>query len=145
MGHWKIIAGGFLALALALPLQAQQIEGVPIASAPDEVAGPPDVTSARGMQPASNETALFGSAATVSETQLRKIAGREDTSQASYAVQTAGVSSNSVGDHVTTGTAEISGQAFQNMSGLSILNVNTGNNVAINAAMNVNVSISPNP
>ncbi|UVI38916.1 hypothetical protein [Qipengyuania spongiae] len=145
MGHGKIVSGGFLALVFALPLQAQQIEGVQIAPAPAEVEGSPDETSEQGAQPRGNEASLFGSAETVSETQLRKIAGREDTSQASYAVQTAGVSSNSVGDHVTTGTAEISGQAFQNMSGLSILNVNTGNNVAINAAMNVNVSISPNP
>lgn len=145
MCHGRIVSGGFLALVFALPLQAQQIEDVPIAPPPVDMVGSHDRTPEQGVQSAASETALFGAAETVSEVQLRKIAGREDTNQASYAVQTAGVSSNSVGDHVTTGTAEISGQAFQNMSGLSILNVNTGNNVAINAAMNVNVSISPNP
>jgi hypothetical protein len=31
------------------------------------------------------------------------------------------------------------------MSGLSILNVNSGNNVAINASMNVNVSFTAQP
>lgn len=74
---------------------------------------------------------------------LGAIAGREDTRQASVANQVAGVSRNSVGDNSTTGDAQIAGNAFQNLSGLSILNVNTGNNVAINAAMNVNISISP--
>ena len=69
--------------------------------------------------------------------------GREDTRQYSQADLKAGVANNSVGDHAVTGAAEIDGNAFQNMSGLSILNVNTGNNVAINAAMNVNISISP--
>ena len=41
--------------------------------------------------------------------------------------------------------AQIAGNAFQNMSGLSILNVNTGNNVAINAALNVNISLQAAP
>lgn len=86
----------------------------------------------------------FGTQA-MSDTALRTVAGREDTTQISQAEQVAGVSRNSVGDNSVTGTAEISGNAFQNMSGLSILNVNTGNNVAINAAMNVNISISPSP
>jgi hypothetical protein len=84
---------------------------------------------------------LFDSPA-VPETTLQAVAGREDLDQVSQANLTAGVSRNSVGDNSTTGTAQIDGNAFQNMSGLSILNVNTGNNVAINAAMNVNVSIS---
>ena len=76
---------------------------------------------------------------------LHGIAGREDTQQAATANQTAGVSHNSVGDHVQTGDAQIDGNAFQNMSGLSILNVNTGNNVAINAALNVNISLQAAP
>jgi hypothetical protein len=81
----------------------------------------------------------------VDEDALSKIAGREDTAQSSYANQVAGVSNNTVGDNVRTGDATISDNAFQNLSGLSVLNVNTGNNVAINAAMNVNIAISPNP
>ena len=87
---------------------------------------------------------VFGLAA-VADDQLKEIAGREDTSQVSQAELNAQVTRNSVGNNSTTGAAEISGNAFQNMSGLSILNVNTGNNVAINAAMNVNLSISPAP
>lgn len=81
----------------------------------------------------------------VSDQSLQAIAGREDTAQVATNAQTAGVSRNSVGDHVQTGDARIADNAFQNLSGLSILNVNTGNNVAINAAMNVNISLHPGP
>lgn len=82
-------------------------------------------------------------AGALAEDVLGTIAGRADTQQEASAVQTASVTRNSVGDHVSTGEARIDDNAFQNMSGLSILNVNTGNNVAINAAMNVTISISP--
>ncbi|MGJ3626989.1 hypothetical protein AB5I41_08900 [Sphingomonas sp. MMS24-JH45] len=81
----------------------------------------------------------------MAEDALGTIAGREDVQQQATSAQTAGVTRNSVGDNVTTGEARIDGQAFQNLSGLSILNVNTGNNVAINAAMNVTISIAPAP
>lgn len=80
---------------------------------------------------------------TVSPVDLSRIAGREDTTQVSQAEQNATVTRNSVGDNAVTGSSTLDGNAFQNMSGLSILNVNTGNNVAINAAMNVNISITP--
>lgn len=84
----------------------------------------------------------FGAAA-IDDGALGAIAGREDINQISLANSTAGVSQSSVGDNVTTGDARISDNAFQNLSGLSILNVNTGNNVAINATMNVNIAIQP--
>jgi hypothetical protein len=90
---------------------------------------------------AQGQTAPFATA--VAEDTLGAVAGREDVAQEASAVQTAAVSRNSVGDNVSTGEARIDGQAFQNLSGLSILNVNTGNNVAINAAMNVTISLSP--
>lgn len=87
---------------------------------------------------------VFGTVA-IGDDALQTIAGREDTRQAATANQVAGVSQNTVGDHVQTGDAKISDNAFQNMSGLSILNVNTGNNVAINAALNVNISLQTTP
>lgn len=101
-------------------------------------------TPALAQEPGQEQgtAAPFGGPA-LSEQALGGIAGREDTVQSATAVQTAGVSRNSVGDNSTTGEARISDNAFQNMSGLSILNVNTGNNVAINAAMNVTISVSP--
>ncbi len=80
---------------------------------------------------------------TIDDAALHDIAGRADTAQIATNTQNAGVSRNSVGDNSSTGNAQIADNAFQNMSGLSILNVNTGNNVAINAAMAVNISITP--
>ena len=74
---------------------------------------------------------------------LRAIAGREDLNQVSQSRNTSTVTDNSVGDNSLTGEIRIDDQAFQNLSGLALLNVNTGNNVAINSAMNVNISINP--
>lgn len=98
--------------------------------------------AARGGARSEDPAAPFGSQA-VSDGALQQVAGREDIAQDSQADLAAGVAGNSVGENAVTGNAQIDGNAFQNMSGLSILNVNTGNNVAINAAMNVNISISP--
>jgi hypothetical protein len=86
----------------------------------------------------------FASAAVADEA-LGAIAGREETRQFAFNEQSAGVSRSSVGDNATTGDAQVDGNAFQNMSGFSILNLNTGNNVAINAAMTVNISIQSGP
>ena len=96
------------------------------------------------LDAAADQGSPFGSEA-IGDGSLRAVAGREDTVQVSHADQVAGVSRNSVGDNSITGDARIDGNAFQNMSGLSILNVNTGNNVAINAAMNVNISLGSAP
>lgn len=93
---------------------------------------------------APSDASPFG-AAVLDDSLLGKIAGREDTNQAAFANQSAGVVNSSVSGNSQTGDARISDSAFQNLSGLSLLNVNTGNNVAINAAMNVNISISPAP
>ena len=111
---------------LALALSAAALPSAALAQETD-VAGP------------------FASASVIDEAMLGTIAGREDIRQSALANQTAAVKDNSVGDNVRTGDARIDGQAFQNVSGLSILNVNTGNNVAINAAMNVTIAISPAP
>ena len=93
--------------------------------------------------PALAQDATPFAAPALAEDALGAVAGREDTNQTALANLNAGVSNNSVGANSSTGDATISDNAFQNLSGLSILNVNTGNNVAINAAMNVTISISP--
>lgn len=111
-----------LATALGTPASAQSAE---ISTSDGKSAAAPFAVTALG------DDALGG------------IAGREDVNQNAVANLNAGVSRNSVGDNSTTGDAKIADNAFQNLSGLSILNVNTGNNVAINAAMNVNISINP--
>ncbi len=79
----------------------------------------------------------------VSDASLGKVAGKQGGDQLADARNSAVVTENSVGDNVATGEVRISDNAFQNMSGLSMINVNTGNNVAMNAAMNVNISITP--
>lgn len=79
----------------------------------------------------------------VTDLALGAIAGRADHSMTARANQSSTVSDNSVGDNVTTGHVRIDAQAFQNMQGLSLLNVNTGNNVSMNSAMNVNIAINP--
>ena len=100
------------------------------------------ILAAPGLAESGSEPAAF-QIDPVSEDMLKAIAGREDVTQIAQADQAAAVSRNSVGDNSVTGEVQISDNAFQNMSGLSVLNVNTGNNVAINASMNVNISISP--
>lgn len=127
----ELILAGLAGIALCNPVIARAGEQ-----------NPSDSGSAGHEQQPQSGAGLFGDAV-VSEETLRATAGREDTTQISQAELAAGVSQNSVGDNSVTGAAQISGNAFQNMSGLSILNVNTGNNVAINAAMNVNVSVTP--
>lgn len=79
----------------------------------------------------------------VGDTALGAIAGRADTLIVARSNQTSAVSENSVGDNVATGDVRIDAQAFQNLQGLSLLNVNTGNNVSMNSAMNVNIAINP--
>lgn len=79
----------------------------------------------------------------ISDADLKALAGREDVNQTAQSNSNATVSRNSIGANSVTGNARVDGQAFQNVSGLSIVNINTGNNVAINAAMNVNISITP--
>ena len=113
-----------VAIPSAVEAQVQTPVAAPIAEVSIEAAASP-----------------FGGEAVADDT-LQAIAGREDTNQIAQSQQAATVTRNSVGDNVRTGDAKIEGQAFQNLSGLAILNVNTGNNVAINAAMNVTVAIA---
>ena len=107
-------------------------------AAPTDVAAP---VAAPVETPAVFEAPAPFAGSALADDALQAIAGREDTTQVAQSQQAATVTRNSVGDNVRTGDARIEGQAFQNLSGLAILNVNTGNNVAINAAMNVTVAI----
>jgi len=52
------------------------------------------------------------------------------------------VSDNHVGDNNVTGNVNVTDSAFQNVSGISMVNFNTGNNSSINAAMSVNLHIN---
>ena len=88
--------------------------------------------------------AAFGTALAIAETDLGRITGREDTgAMIANATQRNTVSNNSVIGTSTTGTVRIDGNAFQNLQGLAVISANSGNNVAMNSAMNVTVNLAP--
>ncbi|HWW65293.1 MAG TPA: hypothetical protein VNZ43_11075 [Sphingomonadaceae bacterium] len=95
-----------------------------------------------GATPALAQEA-FGGAVPVDEDVLRGVAGRADVGSMAFADQMNEVSNNSVSGNSVTGAVQIDGNAFQNLNGLAVINANSGNNVAINAAMNVTISLSP--
>ena len=101
------------------------------------------------VQPAATTTGegaanAFGAATAVDAASLEQVTGREDTgAMIASATQRNTVSNNSVTGTSTTGTITIDGNAFQNLQGLAVISANSGNNVAMNAAMNVTVNLAP--
>jgi len=90
------------------------------------------------------ETAVFAGNTALAEADLGGIAGREDRgAQIAAADQRNTVSNNSVTGTSVTGSVTIDGQAFSNLSGLAVISANSGNNVAINSAMNVVINLAP--
>ena len=63
--------------------------------------------------------------------------------QTTTVTSTSTVEGNSINGNFTTGTVNIGNGALDNFNGLALFNINTGNNVAINSAMTVNVAIQP--
>lgn len=74
---------------------------------------------------------------------LNTSTAREDVSQVAVSEQTSRVANNTINGPSVTGSATIDGNAFQNLQGLAIINANSGNNVSINAALNVNIHFTP--
>lgn len=74
---------------------------------------------------------------------LGKITGRADVAQEIRANNSGTVTNNRITGDSVTGAIRFDGNAFDNMHGLSVLSANTGNNVAINSSLNVNVSLRP--
>jgi hypothetical protein len=88
--------------------------------------------------------APFAGAAIANDSELAVVTGKADIrslQQAANATNTSTVSGNIINGDPVTGAISIDGAAFGGLNGLAIVNANTGNNVSINAAMNVNVSI----
>lgn len=94
--------------------------------------------------PVAKEAPAFADAKPITEGKLAKIAGREDLTQFNNADLKNSVEGNAVGDNSNTGTIAFSDNAFSEMSGLSIVNANTGNNAAINASIQVNITLPGN-
>lgn len=84
----------------------------------------------------------FGEEARMDDDALGRMAGREDVGQIAIANQKNDVRNNSVNGNSVTGAVLIDGNAFQNLSGFSVVSANSGNNVAINSALNVTISLS---
>lgn len=95
------------------------------------------------MAQQAEEPKLFGASSRVDSADLATITGRADTNMAIQAENNANVSNNSVNGDSQTGTISFDAAAFANLNGLSLLSANTGNNVAINSSLNVNVAIRP--
>lgn len=90
------------------------------------------------------QDAAFTQGSALSETDLGAIAGREDRgTMIAQADQRNTVQNNSVTGNSVTGAVTIDGQAFSNLSGLAVISANSGNNVAINSAMNVVINLAP--
>lgn len=87
--------------------------------------------------------APFGDAPSLGDQELAATTGRENLTMIADAENQNTVSNNSVSGNSVTGTINVDGQAFQNLTGMAVINNNTGNNVAINASMLVNIAISP--
>lgn len=86
----------------------------------------------------------FGiAAATLPAGELDKIAGTANVDMEIRALNSSNVSNNSISGNSETGTIAFDSQSFQALSGLSVISANTGNNVAINSSLNVNVALRP--
>ena len=121
-----IIAAAFLVCA-GSGARAQTIAAQPV---------PASVSPAA----AAGHAAFAGSA--ISDADLGQVAGREDTgAMIAAADQRNVVANNSVSGNSVTGDVVIDGNAFQNVQGLAVISANTGNNVAINSAMNVTINM----
>lgn len=136
------------AAMLTMLASGASAQSAPDQSAPEPFVAPlaPDPGAVAAMPVDAAGPALF-EAGPIDEAGLAKVAGREDrpTWQASNAQSSATVRDNKVGDNSPTGALSVSDAAFQNVSGISMVNLNTGNASSINASMNVNVSIHMAP
>ncbi|MBB5714355.1 hypothetical protein [Sphingomonas aerophila] len=91
------------------------------------------------------QTSAFASATPLEAKALGQETAREDLAQIAQANQAASVSHNSVNGNSQTGSVTFSDSAFQGVRGLTVVNANSGNNVAVNSAMNVNIYFNPAP
>ena len=76
---------------------------------------------------------------------LGHLTAKEDVNLVSQAQQSSTVANNSVVGNSLTGAVQFSDSAFENISGMAVVSANSGNNVSINAALSVAVSINPRP
>lgn len=86
------------------------------------------------------------SAAPVADSLLAEARGMADmrlVEQTTTIESNGTVEGNTINGDFTTGMVTLSNGALDNFNGLALFNINTGNNVAINSSMTVNVAIQP--
>lgn len=127
--YLKLVAGAGLALA---PMSAAF-------AAPER----PDEVHATASSETPSAAGPFAAASAVSDAALDEATAREDLSLVAETEQASEVSGNSVTGRSSTGDIRIADQAFESASGMTIVNANSGNNVAINASVNVNIVVAP--
>jgi hypothetical protein len=86
---------------------------------------------------------IFSDAAIAPDDQLDQSTAREDLSVGAQTQQVGTVSRSTVSGTVSNGAVGIAGNALENASGLTLVNANSGNNVAMNGSINVNITITP--
>jgi hypothetical protein len=124
-------------LAAALPV-------APVQALPDPAAqAVPAVVPATPAASTTPADAPFADASPVSGGELGAVTGQADLAMVVRAQNTSTVSNNTVSGQSQTGAIRFDPQSLSNLNGLSLLSANTGNNVAINSSLNVNIAIRP--
>ncbi len=104
------------------------------------LAGP---TEGAAGSPVKESQAPFAGSAVASDETLDQATAREDLSIVAESQQTSNVSRTSIDGAPVTGEVRISDNAFENAQGLTIINANSGNNVSMNASINVSIVSTP--
>ena len=86
---------------------------------------------------------LFGDAAIIDGAELANTTGSANLSMVIAANNSSNVSGNNIVGVSNTGGISFDEASLSNLSGLSVLSANTGNNVAINSSLNLNVAVRP--
>lgn len=110
------------------------------AASPGPVAAPGPALAEQVVRP---ET-VFAGAPIADEAHLNAATGMADIKVVQQTVNVANtgtVAGNIINGDPVTGAISFDGGSFGGFNGLALVNTNTGNNVSINAAMNVNVAI----
>lgn len=118
----RLAIGGLLSVAFSASAAAQD--------APAAAAAAPE-GAAEAESPFSRDRAT-------GDDLLGRATAREDLSVISETTQTSSVTNGTV-TGTTNGDINFSDNAFQNATGLTVINANSGNNVAMNASITVNV------
>lgn len=101
------------------------------------------VSPTSDMQPRGAVDGPFGTSQVAGDDTLGRATAREDISLVAQSDLNSNVSNNEINGDTVTGDISFSDTAFANSGGLTIVNANSGNNVGMNASINVNLVMIP--